>query len=206
MDECGYRLAYIHAAPLTDGDMEIAILDTKQELEALRKILLSANRRVHLRTEIATAQNLRTLLTMGSVMIHYSGHGTCDALAFENQRGELHKLDAESLKLLFQAGSVETKITFVSACYSEEVGRKFADAGIPHVVAVKRAFRVTDNASRIFAENFYISLLNGKSVRESFDIACHVVRVMDADTSSTECKFLLLPEGKEMSFILHNTV
>jgi hypothetical protein len=151
--------------------------------------------------DVATPQNLRTVATNGAVMIHYSGHGSPDILAFENGRGEVHRLEVESLRSLFSAGGVQTKVVFVSACHSEMAGRKFTEAGVEHVVALNN--RVTDNSSRIFAQNFYISLFRGKkTVQEAFDIASNMVMVMEGGKPSDEKKFLLLPEDASHDTII----
>ena len=53
-----------------------------------------------------------------------------DILALENGRGEVHRLEVESLRSLFSAVSVQTKVVFISACHSEMAGRKFTEAGV----------------------------------------------------------------------------
>lgn len=53
----------------------------------------------------------------------------------------------EPLKNLFQAGGVRTKLVFISSCSSELTGNAFVEAGVPHVVAVKREESVTGEAT-----------------------------------------------------------
>lgn len=202
VDASKHRLVYLYASPLVDRQgQELRLLDTHQEIELLRESLRDAHRQLHFRVDVATPQNLRTVATNGAVMIHYSGHGSPDILAFENGRGEVHRLEVESLRSLFSAGGVHTKVVFVSACHSEMAGRKFTEAGVEHVIALNN--RVTDNASRIFALNFYISLFRGKkTVQEAFDIATSMVMVMEGGKPSDEKKFLLLPEDKSHDTII----
>ena len=202
VDTSKHRLVYLYASPLVDRlGQELRLLDTQQEIELLRESLRDAHRQLHFRVDVATPQNLRTVATNGAVMIHYSGHGSPDILAFENGRGEVHRLEVESLRSLFSAGGVHTKVVFVSACHSEMAGRKFTEAGVEHVIALNN--RVTDNSSRIFAQNFYISLFRGKqTVQEAFDIASNMVMVMEGGKPSDEKKFLLLPEDKSHDTII----
>lgn len=47
------------------------------------------------------------------------------------------------MKKLFQAGGVRTELVFISSCSSEMSGKAFVEAGVPHVVAVKREESVT---------------------------------------------------------------
>lgn len=204
-DSSKHRLVYLYASPLVVdrcGGQELRLLDTQQEIDLIRESLHNAERKLHFRVEVATPQNLRTVATNGAVMIHYSGHGSADILAFENGRGEMHRLEVESLRSLFSAGGdVQTKVVFVSACHSEMAGRKFTEAGVKHVIALNN--RVTDNSSRIFAKNFYDSMFRGKkTVRESFDIASNMVMVMECGKPSDEKKFLLLPEDKSHDTII----
>ena len=44
-------------------------------------------RSIEVRVEAATSDTLRTLVTLGSRALHYSGHGHPDFLSFENGRG-----------------------------------------------------------------------------------------------------------------------
>lgn len=202
IDSSQYRLAYLYASPLIDSTgAELPLLDTQQEVAILRECLRDAKRRIYFKVDVATPQNLRTIATLGAVMIHYSGHGFPGILAFENGRGEVHRLDAESLKTLFAAGGVQTKIVFVSACHSEAAGRKFVEAGVPHVIALNN--RVSDSSSRIFAQNLYFSLFRGKkTVREAFEIASNMVMVSEGAKPTDQKKFLLLPEDSPHDVII----
>mmetsp|Transcript_16859 Transcript_16859/g.25367 ORF Transcript_16859/g.25367 Transcript_16859/m.25367 type:complete len:1026 (+) Transcript_16859:137-3214(+) len=206
VDSSQYRLAYLYASPLIDTTgMELPLLDTQQEISILKNCMKEANRLIHFKVDVATPQNLRTIATLGAVMIQYSGHGIPGILAFENGRGEVHRLDADSLKTLFSAGGVQTKIVFVSACHSEAAGRKFVEAGVPHVIAVNN--RVSDSSSRIFAQNLYFSLFRGKTVQESFEIASNMVMVTEGGKPTDQKKFLLLPEdGAHDTIIFENAL
>lgn len=149
------NIAYIYAAPLvTELMREVPILDVSSELNELKQALREADKRVRLRKQVATTQNLRMLLTKGCNVLHYSGHGDTDILSFETAAGTLEKANMKFLKQLFQAGGIRTKLVFVSACHSENVGRQFVEAGVPHVVAVKTDAKITDEASRAFASSF----------------------------------------------------
>jgi hypothetical protein len=63
------------------------------------------------------------------------------------------------------------RFVFVSACHSETAGRAFAQAGVPHVIAVKNDSQVTCLA--VFLLTFLNNLFAGRgqlgaSVHESF--------------------------------------
>jgi hypothetical protein len=56
------------------------------------------------------------------------------------------------------------EFVFVSACHSEEAGKAFVDAGVPHVVAVRWDTPISDKASQVFSKQFYLSLLVSCSI------------------------------------------
>jgi hypothetical protein len=203
IDSSQYRLAYLYASPLIEPrtGSEIEILDTQKEIEILRQCLRESNRRIYFKVDVATPQNLRSIATIGAVMIHYSGHGIPGELVFEDGRGGIHHVDVDLLKPFFSAGGVQTKLVFVGTCHSEAAGRKFVEAGVPHVIAVSN--RVADISSRIFAQHLYFALFGGKkTVREAFDIACNMIMVLEGGRPTDTKKFILLPESGDHDVVI----
>src|SRR5919108_4888127 len=99
------RVAVLYAEPLVWKDKKgqlhpIDILDFAMERERLFDNLREAGRAVEVRVEAATAQNLSTLVTLGCRVLHYSGHGHPDFLAFEDERGGMHALGTDMLRQL----------------------------------------------------------------------------------------------------------
>lgn len=105
-------------------------------------------------TQVGTPQQLRELVTLGCHVLHYTGHGMAEGLAFEDEVGQLNILDVDTLGAIFRAGGVDTKVrlmttsstsktqlegfhthirspvrrgqlVFVSACHSENAGNAF---------------------------------------------------------------------------------
>lgn len=199
------RLAYVSASPLVytranGSEVAVPAIDEQAELSLLREALDRAGKHVRLVAEVASAQRIRRLCTLGCDVLHYSGHGVRDGLALENDLrwAEVHVVGSERLaRLMAAGGKMRTKLAFVSACHSEPSGRAFADAGVAHVVCVRQEARVSDAASRTFARQFYFALLVGKSVREAFEIGVEAASVEQpaSAASSTAAKFLLLPES-----------
>ena len=209
------RLAYVWACPFVytrrDGSVSaVPSIDAGAELALVRSALVSANKRVRFVAEVATAQQIRRLMTLGCDFLHYSGHGVSDGLALEADRGaDVHVVSHEALCALIGAGGeVRTRFVFVSACHSEPAGRAFVDAGVPHVVAVKQEAKVSDAASRTFARQFYLALLVGKTVRQAFEIGSRSASVEQPPGQSSGAKFLLLPEDgdHEVQMVRRNAV
>lgn len=56
------------------------------------------------------------------------------------------------MKRMFSAGGrVKTKLVFLSSCCSERSGDAFVEAGVPHVVAVRKGQSVTGALSAVAA-------------------------------------------------------
>ncbi len=81
----------------------------------------------------------------------------------------------------------------------------FVAAGVPHVIAVRKATRLLDKAAQIFTSHFYSSLAVGDTVRAAFEIATQTVLTAPPDAAGVAGaagtavapearKFLLLPE------------
>lgn len=171
------RMGVLWAAPLIyekDGQRHpIDLLNVQQERQRLHDSLDEAGRSggnaVLLREMIATVPNLQKLLSIGCQILHYSGHGAPDFLAFEGEAGMAHALSADALRQLLQvAGATVPKLVFVSACHSRVAGEAFAAAGVAHVVAVRVEQAVLDEAASVFARQFYLALLMGQTVRQAF--------------------------------------
>lgn len=52
----------------------------------IRKKLRESQRQIYFRASVATVSNLRELLTAGCRMLHYTGHGSPQFLAFESDQ------------------------------------------------------------------------------------------------------------------------
>ena len=145
------RLAYVFATPFVYGRRDgttsaVPSIDAAQELVLVRSALRSAGRRVRFVAEVATAQRIRRLMTLGCDLLHYSGHGVSEGLALEADKGaDVHVVSRDALCALIGAGGeVRTRLVFVSACHSEPAGRAFVRAGVRHVVCVKHDAKVSD--------------------------------------------------------------
>ena len=158
------------------------------ELALLKRILGSAPAHVRLRAEpCATVAALRSLLTGGCDVVHYTGHGVRGALTFELEgRAELDVCTEETLGRLVAAGGHRTKVVFLAACDSERPAKALTRQGIPHVVCVRAGARLSDRTARAFSEQFYDALCRGKTVRSAFDVAAAV---------DEHGSYLLLPSG-----------
>ena len=197
-DTDAIRFSVFYSAPLIDSaNRPIDRLDLTAEREVLRSALDDAGLSVNVWFGPATVDRLQEEVSRGTSILHYSGHGHPDCLAFETDRGLLHPLETDTLARLIRAGGAPTvRLAVVSACHSRKAGEAFVRAGVPHVVAVRLKDPVLDRAARVFAYQFYFALLQGKTISESFRIGRERVAAdpeIESPDKESE-KFLLLPE------------
>ena len=200
------QIAVLYAAPLIyerDGQRHpIDTLDFARERDMLRESLQQARRAITWRCTPATPDHLQSALTLGCTVLHLSGHGHPDFLAFEGEAGLTHILGVDDLRELLGSAAAAPQLAFVSACHSRNLGQALADAGVPHVVAIQTDAAVLDNAAMVFARAFYRALLSGQTVAQAFAGGRVAVRNdptltrWQAEDIEGE-KFLLLPAGAD---------
>lgn len=138
-------ITIFQAAPLagknSDGNLApIAELNIEEERKHFNRIF---DCRVQVEFQIATQETLGKFLeTKQGNLLHFSCHGEADRLYLEDEWGGLADLDKKHLKKWVELGGQKLQFVFVSACYSQEIGQAFVDAGVPHVVCSREKLRV----------------------------------------------------------------
>ncbi|MDO8473572.1 MAG: CHAT domain-containing protein [Dehalococcoidia bacterium] len=169
-------------------------LNTQREQQTLLKTLQESGRALHVRFDIATTDNLSRGLAAGANVLHFSGHGAPEGVAFEDGRGGPHLLSSAQLKRIIS--HFDLQFGFVSACHSRPTGEALVAAGIPHVVAVETPEVVDDDAATLFARDFYRHLFAGRTIQDAFDIARDVMRADPVRRVARDAtKFCLLPKA-----------
>ena len=95
---------------------------------------------------------------------------------FEQKNALAHRLDVGGLRNLVKAGGTSLRLVFVAACHSEAAARRFLEAGVPCVVAVRLKEQMHDDAAIVFTQQFYAAIATGHTVRQGFKIAAEAVR------------------------------
>jgi len=197
------QITVLFSAPLVFADgannlHPFAKLDFEMERELLWQCMKEASRDIDMSFDNAHHSRLLASLTRRCSVLHYSGHGHQSFLPFEDGMGGPNWLSVQDIKeLILQNGVVPFKFVFVSACHSGLAGETFASAGVPHVVCCKQESELKDTAALAFTRSFYLALLMGHTVKESFDQGCKAVRVTPnlKDPNEEMKKFVLLPKG-----------
>ena len=204
------HLTVLQAAPLTsrgaDGkERALPFLSLTSERETLLDALRYSGRQLAVQILTATTDALVTAMTMGTTVLHYSGHGEEATLAFEDGGGGSHAVAPQLLASACCGEDSPLKLVFVCACHSQTAAAAFLRAGVQHVVAVRSHALILDAAAIQFTKHFYLSLSRGKSVAEAFDAARTAVRTMPKWRTSNQpaeaesAKFVLLPENGDHS-------
>lgn len=202
LDSAENRITVLFSAPLVfaDGENQLhpfAKLDFEMERELLWQCMKEASRDIDMNFDNAHHSRLLATLTRRCSVLHYSGHGHPTFLPFEDGMGGPNWLDVQDIKeLILQDGVVPFKFVFVSACHSGLAGETFSSAGVPHVVCCKQESELKDTAALAFTRSFYLALLVGHTVQESFDQGCKAVRATPnlKDPDKEMEKFVLLPK------------
>ena len=96
-----------------------------------------------------------------------------------------------------------TRFVFVSARATRQpAALEFARHGDPHVIGVRLAIKVLDDAAALFARHVYRGLVSGATVRQAFEMGQAAVAANAPSLSlpapvEEARKFILLPEWKE---------
>ena len=113
---------------------------------------------------------LQALIDVQPQVVHFSGHGTASgALCFENERGQMHPVDAQTLKAVFRKFADKVQCVVLNACYAEIQARAIAEH-IEYVVGMNEA--IGDRAAIAFASGFYQALGGGRSYEDAYDLGC----------------------------------
>lgn len=101
-------------------------------------------------------------------ILHFSGHGSNSALAFEGAGGESAFMTNDQLDSLLAASSNRIRLIVFNSCDSADQ----AQLAVNHVdLAIGMDESIEDEAAKTFAGQFYASLGFGHSVQQAFDEA-----------------------------------
>ncbi|MHC4206073.1 MAG: CHAT domain-containing protein, partial [Planctomycetota bacterium] len=149
------RILCLFSSPLVGPNGNpLAALDVEKERNTLVRELSACNRKMTLRIGFATVDELARGIGDDFNILHISGHGHEDFLAFEDGKGGSHTVTGEYLKKLIGAGG-PFELGIVSACHSEKIGELIVQAGVRHVVAIRQDVPVLDSAAIAFIGEFF---------------------------------------------------
>jgi hypothetical protein len=104
-------------------------------------------------------------------VLHISAHGEHDWLAM-SQGKKMVRLTAEILNVFLDVNP-SPKLAYLNACHSDVIAKELTRK-IP--VAIGTTAAITNHVARSAAVNFYIGLLEGKSVTRAFEVGRVIMR------------------------------
>ena len=202
------RVMVFQSAPLAYFNREtslhhaVPLHDFEHERHALSKALESAEKlgaTIDLEIEPGYPDRVRTYFDRGtSRVLHLSGYGHPEHLAFENGAGYIETMAPEELRNLVKAqstGPCPLKLVVVNSFHSGRIGKAFVEAGVPHVVCCHHTEIFRDKAATGFIRNLYRGLAANKSLKQAFHTAQESVRV--EEISKHVDRYVLLPQKPE---------
>lgn len=114
----------------------------------------------------------RALLDDDFEIVHFSGHGTGNGLAFEDNFGGIYVPPRVAVADLLAEFAPVLKCVLLNACYSTSQGRS-TSLGLPFTIAMEGP--ISDNAAIIFTGGFYDSIGAGKDIEFSFRQGIHAL-------------------------------
>lgn len=99
-------------------------------------------------------------------IVHFSGHGNPDEMAFQDDTGAYVLVPKDTISKILSAAP--NSVVFLNTCHSSQLAEelaKFVD------VAVGMSDTIDDDAARVFAAQFYSAIGYGNSIKNAFEQA-----------------------------------
>lgn len=170
---------FIAASP---EDQEPLRLD--REVREIQRRVRESEYRDSVRFEVRLASQVPDLLQalneLRPHVVHFSGHGSQAALAFEDDDGHTKPLSNVDLAMLLRASSERIRLAVFNTCQSADQ----AELATDHIdAAIGMDESVADESAKTFSGQFYNSLGFGLSLARAFEQACTHVKLATGATS-----------------------
>lgn len=165
------------------------LLDFSKEFEGAKAGIKETGNSIKVQVVPATLERFTNCLTEKPIGLHFTGHGIQNrtediglnamdlrregnCLVFEQEDGSAHFISQKKLKDLFEMNVSSLKFVFIATCHSEFAGEIFHNAGVEHVICVRKDAEILDEAAISFAKSFYKLLFMQKyTICDAFDRA-----------------------------------
>ena len=112
----------------------------------------------------------QALLDVQPHIVHFSGHGaSTGALCFENQGGQTHLIQPDTLAALFEQFAHQVNCVLLNACYSQTQAKAIAEH-IDYVIGMNQV--IGDKAAIAFTIGFYQALGAGRTIEDAYKLGC----------------------------------
>lgn len=135
---------------------------------------------------------------VGPTILHFSGHGSEDALAFEDAGGRTQNLDNAMLGRFLDAARAPVRLVVFNSCDSAAQAR----VAVAHVdVAIGMGTAIDDADAKVFAGQLYSSLASGSSIGTAFAQARFQLEV-DGSGTGAEVPQMFAADGVEPDLVV----
>jgi CHAT domain len=170
---------FIAASPENETPLRL----DREVREIQQRVRTSAFRdavKFELRLATRTTDLLQALNEVKPDVVHFSGHGTQDALVFEDDDGFAKPLTNADLAHLLRISSERIRLAVFNSCESAAQAAIACD----HLdAAIGMDEPVEDDAAKTFAGQFYNAIGFGKSLADAFDQARLQVKLATGNES-----------------------
>jgi hypothetical protein len=125
---------------------------------------------------------LQALLELCPQIVHFSGHGTEDAIVLMDDQDQPKLVDKQAIVYLFGALQDDVRLILLNACFSRLQAESLAEQ-VGCVIGMNRP--IGDQAAIVFAASFYRALGFRRSVREAFDLGKAALMLQGIPEDST---------------------
>lgn len=160
------KILFLSSSPKDEERIrvDIELRRLEEELEAAKfrdNIVLS--KKVAVKPETIS----KAMLDFTPNIVHFSGHGSVDGIAIEDEGGKSILFPSEGLQRLFSLFRDSLNCVVLNACYSENQAITISKEGI-YVIGMKNA--ISDKGAIKFSVGFYQAIGYQKGIEFAFDM------------------------------------
>lgn len=168
-----HKILVLFANPKGSNPLRLSAED-----RIIRECFERSKHRDKIQVEIKHAATIhdfrRALLDDSYSIVHFSGHGTGQGLAFEDDFGEVKLISPQALAT-FLADSTSIQCLILNACYTDLSGELFSKY-IPYTIGMQGA--ISNTGAMEFTRGFYDAIGAGKNIEKAFMEGCGTIKLL----------------------------
>ncbi len=161
------RVLFIAASPEDESPLRLD-KEVREIQKRMRETEYRDSVEFDYRLATQTSDLMQALNEVRPHVVHFSGHGSQEALIFEDSDGRAKPLYIEDLAQLLRITSDRIRLAIFNSCHSADTARVACDY-VPLAIGMNQP--VNDTFAQVFAGQLYNSIGFGRSLQEAFDQA-----------------------------------
>jgi hypothetical protein len=118
----------------------------------------------------------RALLEKNYQIVHFSGHGTDEGLAFEDENQQVQIVPKDALSETLSAYSPPIKCVLLNACFSD-FDAESPPMDVPYTIVMKGP--ISDIGATEFVRGFYDAIGAGRTIEFAFKEGCRRIKLKE---------------------------